>query len=229
MNHAAAAAFILAGLAALAYTGQVQAAPAGEGSDAAPDYGGDPLAGILDFAPAGSPAAPAVDAAADAGNGAAGDFSAVFDMLVPTVSQSDNRAAFLAMIRQSECGTSGPDAYTMLVGGRRFSDLSKHPHVYVKEFNSTAAGAYQINWPTWQEIQAALHLPDFSPQSQDDAARWLLQKSGALARIDAGDFAGAVARAAPRWASLPGAGYGQHENTLASLQAAYTAAGGALA
>jgi muramidase (phage lysozyme) len=222
VSHAAAALAFVA-LAALVWSDQ---AAAGQGGGVDPAPAGNPLDGILDFAgtdPAVGHAVPA------AGNAAPVDSPSLFDLVLPAVTGTSNLDAFLAMIRKSECGTSGSTAYTMLVGGRQFADLTRHPHVYVKEFNSTAAGAYQINWPTWQEIQAALHLPDFSPASQDEAARWLLQKCGALPLIDAGDFAGAVAKAAPRWASLPGAGYGQHENTLASLQAAYLSAGGALA
>lgn len=141
-----------------------------------------------------------------------------------------NRAAFLAMLRRSETGTAGPGAYWFNVGdiGRgSLTDLSQHPRRYVARFNSTAAGAYQINAPTWDtEIQPALRLPDFSPASQDRAALWLLEKSGALGAIDRGDFARAVRLAAPRWASLAGAGYGQRENSLTTLQAWYSAEGG---
>ena len=45
----------------------------------------------------------------------------------------------------------------------------------------------------------------------------------------AGRFADAVAKCKKEWASLPGAGYGQRENSLATLQAAYLDAGGNLA
>jgi len=37
-----------------------------------------------------------------------------------------------------------------------------------------------------------------------------------------------VIQCARIWASLPGAGYGQHENKLNDLQAAYEAAGGTM-
>ena len=48
----------------------------------------------------------------------------------------------------------------------------------------------------------------------------------AIALVEAGDFAAAVHACRSRWASLPGAGYGQHENTLAALEEAYVVAGG---
>lgn len=160
------------------------------------------------------------------------DFPAIFSSDTPP-DMTANRAAFLAMIRRSETGTTGAAAYSILVGGGTFSDFSKHPkiRVWIERYGiySTAAGAYQINWPTWSTEQPSPKLPDFSPASQDAFALHLLRKSGALALIDAGDFAGAVRRAAPRWASLPGAGYGQSEQSLAFLQSVYTQNGGALA
>ncbi len=53
-----------------------------------------------------------------------------------------------------------------------------------------------------------------------------LREHGALPLIDAGRFREAVAKVSNVWASLPGAGYGQHENDIEKLLAAYRAAGG---
>lgn len=94
---------------------------------------------------------------------------------------------------------------------------------------STAAGAYQIIRPTWLRIKGKLGLPDFSPASQDAAAAELLRERGAIARLEVGDFAGAVAKARKEWASLPGAGYGQGERSIEWLTARFTEAGGVLA
>lgn len=94
---------------------------------------------------------------------------------------------------------------------------------------STAAGAYQIIRPTWLRLKSKLSLPDFSPASQDAAAAELLRERGALARLEVGDFAGAVAKAKKEWASLPGAGYGQGERSIAWLTDRFTEAGGVLA
>lgn len=94
---------------------------------------------------------------------------------------------------------------------------------------STAAGAYQIIRPTWLRLKSKLSLRDFSPASQDAAATELLRERGALARLEVGDFAGAVAKAKKEWASLPGAGYGQGERSIAWLTARFTEAGGVLA
>lgn len=151
-------------------------------------------------------------------------------MSAPSSAAAANRAAFLAMIRKSE-GTAGPNGYRTFYGGSLFSDLSAHPNVKhtAAGITSTAAGAYQFLFSTWEECRRALSLPDFGPESQDRAAVFLVKRRGALGDVDAGRFADAVAKCSKEWASLPGAGYGQHENTLASLQAAYLAAGGALA
>ena len=51
----------------------------------------------------------------------------------------------------------------------------------------------------------------------------------AIEDVEAGRFAAAVDKCKSRWASLPGAGYQQHEHKLADLQQAYTKAGGVLA
>jgi muramidase (phage lysozyme) len=153
------------------------------------------------------------------------------DGMTPTTSTAaGNRAAFLAMIRKSE-GTAGPNGYRTFYGGSLFSDLSAHPNTphTAAGITSTAAGAYQFLFRTWEECRRALSLPDFSPESQDAAAVFLIKRRGALPDVDAGNFAAAVAACRKEWASLPGAGYGQHENTLASLQAAYVAAGGVVA
>jgi lysozyme len=83
---------------------------------------------------------------------------------------------------------------------------------------STAAGAYQFIRPTWDRIRAiSPRLPDFSPDSQDIAAIRLLNQIGALALIEAGDIAGAVAKASKTWASLPGSKAQQNPRQMAFI------------
>lgn len=94
---------------------------------------------------------------------------------------------------------------------------------------STAAGAYQINKPTWNRLRNKIDLPDFSESNQDSAAIELIDERGALNDVYAGRFDVAVNKVRKIWASLPGAGYGQGESSLAKLQAAYAAAGGKFA
>jgi len=145
-----------------------------------------------------------------------------------------NERAFLDMLAVSE-GTSGhgDNGYNVLVGGDLFHDYSKHPNVLVTlnraGLKSTAAGRYQFLKRTWDSLAAKLHLTDFSPAAQDVAALELIAERGAADDVRSGRFAEAVAKCAPIWASLPGAGYGQRENSLQVLLAAYIRAGGQLA
>lgn len=191
-------------------------------------YSGESLGSTDPGAGAGDPPAP--DPGGNVGDWLSSIFGGGAGMNPNTDQAAANRAAFLYMLRVSE-GTSGALGYQTFYGGSTFTDLSQHPNVKhtAAGITSTAAGAYQFIYSTWSDCKAALNLPDFSPSSQDAAAIYLLKRCGALPYVDSGDFATAVQKAARTWASLPGAGYGQHENTLASLQAAYLGQGGALA
>lgn len=158
-------------------------------------------------------------------------------------------AAMRAAIQQSE-GTAGRagDPYRVCYGNvHTIASFSDHPAV-TGEWRgeplsdgmcsaaglgpgcvSTAAGAYQINKPTWLPLKSKLGLPDFTPASQDAACEEILRQVGAVAYLERGDFAGAVNAARRKWASLPGAGYGQGERSIAWLTDRFTAAGGQLA
>ena len=63
---------------------------------------------------------------------------------------------------------------------------------------------------------------------QDAAALELIRRRGALKDVDAGRISAAIAKCAPIWASMPGAGYAQPERKLNTLLASYSAAGGNL-
>jgi peptidoglycan hydrolase-like protein with peptidoglycan-binding domain/muramidase (phage lysozyme) len=112
-----------------------------------------------------------------------------------------------------------------LVGRRNVvvDDFTRHPNLAVRWANgqppSSAAGRYQFLYGTWQ----GLNMPDFSPHSQDIAAIKLMQRRGMIEPLLRGDFAGAIHRGAPEWASLPvssGGSYygGQGAKTLSSLR-----------
>ncbi|MFV7466611.1 glycoside hydrolase [Pseudomonas shirazica] len=142
-----------------------------------------------------------------------------------------NVIAFLDMLAWSE-GTStikaSDDGYNVLVGGKLFSDYSKHPKVKVwlpkYSIYSSAAGRYQFLAGTWDAIVKNYGFKGrFIPEAQDLAAIKLLTECGALPLIKAGRIAEAIAKAAPIWASLPGAGYGQREHKLAALLGIYEA------
>lgn len=145
-----------------------------------------------------------------------------------------NLRAFLAVIRHAE-GTErhGANAYRVRFGGSLVEgNLTDHPGGVVcanlagGRICSSAVGAYQFLKKTWDWIAA--DLPDFGQASQDLAAARLIRYRGALGDVYRGDVAEAVRKCRKEWASLPGAGYGQPEKSLASLQAKFVASGGVL-
>lgn len=168
--------------------------------------------------------------------------------ITPDAAGGLNVCAALDAIAVSEIGTEllglSDDGYNVLVGsvGTRvikgvkyppqlltFPSYATHPHIYNAATNSTAAGRYQCMWVNWSPYQAMLHLPDFGPVSQDRIALQLMRECHAITDFQAGNFASGITKCKSRWASLPGAGYGQHENSMDLLVAAYVHAGGRLA
>lgn len=148
------------------------------------------------------------------------------------VPSTSNRQAFLDMIAWSE-GTStikeSDDGYNVLVGGTLFTGYADHPRIKVDLGNgliSTAAGRYQVLERYFDAYKTLLNLPDFSPASQDKIATTMIAECGALNDIDDGNIQGAIAKCASRWASLPTAKYGQHENPIEKLLFIYKDAGG---
>lgn len=167
------------------------------------------------------------------------------DTMVFENNERANEQAFLAAITRGE-GTEGPDGYYTLMGGGTFTSEVDHPaslgwsgtklsDAMCKAAGfrpgcvSTAAGKYQINRPTWLRVKARLSLPDFSPSSQDAAALFLIQEKGALTDVREGRIDQAVRKVRSVWASLPGAGYGQHEVGIETVKQAFLSAGGTLA
>lgn len=148
-----------------------------------------------------------------------------------------NTRAFLDMIAWSEIGpgmlAASDDGYDVIVGSRpgrmiQFRDYADHPNVYVQAVNSTAAGRYQILHRYWPHYKAQLGLTDFGHDAQDAYAIQQIREQRALDDVDAGDLETAITKCANIWASLPGAGYGQHQHTLTDLRDAFVKAGGIL-
>lgn len=146
-----------------------------------------------------------------------------------------NLSAFLDLIAYAE-GTLNERGYMTMFGYRYFQSYADHPRQYFdytdqakRTFKTSAAGRYQIIVKTWDSLKAKLGLQDFSPASQDAAAIELIRQRGALNDVKAGRIESAIAKCAPVWASMPGAGYNQPERDLASLLTTYTAQGGNLA
>lgn len=149
-----------------------------------------------------------------------------------------NVLAFLDMIAWSEIGPAmlakSDDGYNVLVGSKPnkmslFNDYSEHPNIYVPKVRSTAAGRYQILKRYWDHYKKLLKLSDFGPESQDRYAVHQLKEQGAIPLIQAGKIEDAIDAVANIWASMPAAGYGQHEHKLGDLIAAYLSARAAIA
>lgn len=155
-----------------------------------------------------------------------------------------NQRAFLFMIAISELSAPtvarSDNGYNVVVGSTPnklilFDSYADHPrrlmtlNIKGNVIRSTAAGRYQILARYYDAYKVQLRLPDFSPASQDRIALQMIKECRALDDIEAGRFMVALKKCVSRWASLPGAGYGQHENDAAKLQLAYQDAGGTLA
>ncbi|UTV53240.1 glycoside hydrolase family 24 protein [Burkholderia arboris] len=142
-----------------------------------------------------------------------------------------NLSAFLYMLRMAESN----NRYNVINGGQTFSDYSRHPNIGVPipwrpGYVSTAAGAYQFIFRTWNQVAAEAGLSDFTPASQDAGAVQYLTDLGAMPLIEAGDLSGAYAQINSTgviFESLPNSQ--GHNRSPAQLQAWYQAAGGALA
>ncbi len=153
----------------------------------------------------------------------------------PTADDASNLAAFLDTIAYAE-GTprfSSIEGYDVLVGGKTFYDFDDHPRQSMwlpnLGIHSTAAGRYQFLVRTWDDLANRFHLPDFSPASQDEAAKQLIRQCRALGLVYDGRIAEAIHGCRRIWASLPGAGYGQRELDTDELLGVYVRAGGHIA
>ena len=142
----------------------------------------------------------------------------------------DRKQAFLRVIAYSEGTDNGRQptknkGYDVIVGGALFTDYSKHPGIYVKlpklGITSSAAGRYQILEKYAKHYMAQLKLKDFGPASQDAIAWQLIGECGARLDVNEGRFEVAIHKCKSRWASLPGAGYGQHEYSIEHLRRVY--------
>ncbi len=142
---------------------------------------------------------------------------------------NENLQKYLNVIALSE-GTAGymNNGYNTTFGGDQFSDMSDHPRI-LKEFTdkngkrnkTSAAGRYQFTQASWDEAAKALNLKDFSPQSQDMAALYLIQRAGQLDNVLNGNFAEATAGLGGVWASLPSSSYAQPKHSYEAMENFY--------
>lgn len=155
-----------------------------------------------------------------------------------------NTTAFLGMIAKSE-GTYdiGECGYNVVVGSTikqpiLFKNYGDHPRMRVvvrkdnlktpqdEELVSTAAGRYQILTRYFDAYRDKLGLRDFGPISQDAIAVQMIREQKALDDVIMGHVELAVVKCSNIWASLPGAGYDQHENAMAQCRMWFIECGG---
>jgi len=110
--------------------------------------------------------------------------------------------AFLHTITKAEGGS-----YYATNSGGYTSDLSHFP------LTSDAAGAYQIEATTYAQLSAQLGLHDWSMHTQDLMGVINLYQTGAVAALEKGNLALAIADAAHQWAAIPkGSGVNNHSD-----------------
>ena len=133
-----------------------------------------------------------------------------------------NLRAFMSTFRMAENYSAGyPTEYNFLYGqkkdgGGTFTDSTyvqkpvdykDHPNKFVVSWGipeaQSPAGAYQINKKTWDDLKDEVGVKDFSPQSQDIFAKYLMFQR-AESEIKSGDVENAMKKLNGRWSSLPG-------------------------
>jgi muramidase (phage lysozyme) len=157
--------------------------------------------------------------------------------------QNKNVQAFLNVIGKFESNND----YHRLVGGGTAQNLSMHPFDPItgrkkvmlkivdkktgtyKMVPTTAAGRFQIIFPTYKRLAEKLNIKDFSEASQDRIAIELLAERGVYDDVIAGRLNDALTGASKEWASLPYSTAGQNPVSLNNVRKQYELNGGTYA
>ncbi len=137
---------------------------------------------------------------------------------------------YLDVIAKAEGTDKYPNSgYNTKFGGGQFSDNADHPRELMsfkqtdgKNNLTSAAGRYQFTRQTWDSAANALGLTDFSPESQDLAAIYLINRRGQLDNVANGDFSSATAGLGNEWASLPSSRYAQPTRSPEEMEGYYS-------
>lgn len=129
-----------------------------------------------------------------------------------------NLNAFLMLLTKTEGTDKYGKPYNTIYSYKEFTDFSKHPNIRIPFVNpktnkndfSTAAGRYQINYPTYK----MLGMTSFTPEAQDAGAIELIKRSGAYGDVIKGNFETAINKTNRVWASLPGSDSKQRQFTM---------------
>lgn len=131
--------------------------------------------------------------------------------------QNQNVRNFLKIIAEAEGVKYG---YNTLFGNSYIPNLAQHPNTKVpftdktgKLDYSTASGAYQFLYDTWERLKKQFGFKDFGGRNQDLGAIALIAEKGALNDVKAGNYRTAINKLGGVWASLPSS---QYKNTQPS-------------
>lgn len=149
--------------------------------------------------------------------------------------ENANIQAALKTIRHCE-GTSAADGYNYLFGSSphntlRFTDMSTHPNIsrpFGKDNHSTAAGAYQFLFGTYQHLSDRYGIEGFDAATQDLLCVALFDQINVLGKIINGYFMTTTVQEAMggQWASFPLSKYGQPTHSLSEVELTYVSNGG---
>jgi len=133
---------------------------------------------------------------------------------------SKNERAFLSTIAYAE-GTG--DSYNYIFSHASFDSYEDHPRQRKcsNGLCSNAAGRYQFLAGTWDPLAKKAGVKDFTPVSQDMVCLALIKQVDAtqdvLSSHQYASFERAIYSLSGKWASLPGAPYGQPTKSMSDL------------
>lgn len=123
-----------------------------------------------------------------------------------------NVRKFLELLAKAE----GAEYNTITGSKYVMKGYEKHPAfvgLRTKDGISTAAGRYQITKTTYDRVAKILGLSDFTPQTQDKIAIYLMKEKGVLDDIKNANYQVAINGLGGTWASLPSSPYKQHKRS----------------
>lgn len=123
-----------------------------------------------------------------------------------------NVRKFLELLAKAE----GAEYNTITGSKYVMKGYEKHPAFVgakTKDGISTAAGRYQITKTTYDRVAKILGLSDFTPQTQDKIAIYLMKEKGVLDDIKNANYQVAINGLGGTWASLPSSPYKQHKRS----------------
>jgi len=125
------------------------------------------------------------------------------------------------------------DGYDVMFSFEIMDGCNVHPDQCIRFGStcSTAAGRYQFLKGTWDSVKNAKGLPNFEPESQEVAAKYLVHTVRHVTvpqsrAMTASEFSNAMSKLSYEWASLPPGRYGQPNKTASQMRNMYCGVAG---